>query len=162
MHDATDSDIDGGVHVAHEHGEVRRPGFKSAVRQLREDLKDGKVKKEDVQAQLTQLRATVGERQKEHRQELVERWGAKLSTPPAHDELTLHARRMAFLDRALLLAQSRTGADKDKLLERISKLVDKENLRHERALTLAVGPAIPTAASASPTPAVNAAAGGGQ
>jgi hypothetical protein len=111
----------------------RGDGFRGAMRQLREDLKDGKLKKGDLKDKLAKLRESSAERGKVHRQELGKRWGGTLALPAARDELKNHARRMAFLDRAMVLAETE-AKDKDKLTDRISKLIDKENERHERAM----------------------------
>jgi len=136
-------------------------GYRNALRELYQDLKDGKLKKDELKAKLAQLQDTRGERRKEHREEVGKRWGATLAKPPARDELKLHARRMAFLNRALVLAQGDTKPDKDKTIDRISKLVDKENARHDRAMArIQAQPA--AAASAAPTaPALAASAASG-
>jgi hypothetical protein len=135
----------------------------SAMRQLREEIKDGKLKKEDLKAQLDKLHQTAAERGKAHREDLLKRWGSALSVPSARNELKLHARRMAFLDRALLVAQTDNKPNKDKMLERISKLIDKENQRHESAMARFA--AEPSAAAGTPAvaaPAASAASGGAQ
>jgi hypothetical protein len=151
-------------------GEAGKPpgrpgeGFRGAMRQLREDLKAGKVKKEELKDKLAKLHESAGERGKEHRHELGKRWNGALAMPAAREELKHHARRMAFLNRALVLAQTEAkDKDKDKLLERITKLIDKEDERHERAMERfksmppagASASAAP-AASAAPTPAGSA------
>jgi hypothetical protein len=149
-----------------------RPGerFHGAMRQLREDLKTGKLKKEELKDKLAKLRESASERSKEHRQELGKRWGSALAAPAAREELKHHARRMAFLDRAMLLAQTEAkDKDKDKLIERISKLIDKEEERHDRAMERfkatpttpgASASAAPAAASAAPAAAPAASAEG--
>jgi hypothetical protein len=144
-------------------GAPRRPGYKNALRELYQDLKDGKLKKEELKGKLAQLQDTRSERRKEHRQELGKRWGSTLALPPARNELELHARRMAFLDRALVLAQGDTKPDKDKTIDRISKLIDKENARHDRAMArIQAQPATATttASSAAAPSATSVAAGG--
>ncbi len=129
-------------------------GFRNAMRSLHEQLKAGTLKKEDLKAQLAKLRENSAERSKEHRRELGKRWGAALAQPAAREELKHHARRMAFLDRAMLLAQTEVTKDKDKVIERITKLIDKENERHERKMeNLKSSPA----ASAAPAAAAPAA-----
>jgi len=143
-----DDDRDGGAPAHH--------GHKNAVRELFQDLKEGKIKKDELPAKLAQLNATRDVRRKEHREDVGNRWGATLARPPARDELKLHARRMAFLNRALVLAQTDTKPDKAKLIERITQLIDKEDARHDKAMariasqptTLAsAAPAVPSAAS---------------
>ena len=150
-----DDDRDGGGPAHH--------GYKNAVRELFQALKDGKIKKEELSAKLAQLNTTRDERRKEHREDVGKRWGGTLAMPPARDELKLHARRMAFLDRALVLAQADTKPEKAKTIDRISKLIEKENARHEKAMTriqsqpVAAATAAPTAPAAS---AASAASGG--
>jgi hypothetical protein len=140
-------------------------GHNNALRELYQDLKDGKLKKDELKARLAGLQDTRSERRREHREELAKRWGSTLAAPPARDELKLHARRMAFLDRALVLAQADTKPEKDKTIERISKLIDKENARHDRAMAgmhsqpAVAAPAAPPAPAAS---AANVASGGSQ
>ncbi|HYQ43561.1 MAG TPA: hypothetical protein VER11_16380 [Polyangiaceae bacterium] len=140
-------------------------GYKNAVRELYQDLKDGKVKKDELKTKLAQLQETRDERRKEHREDIGKRWGSTLAKPPARDELKLHARRMAMLNRALVLAQEDTKPDKDKTLDRISKLIDKENARHERAMTHIQSQTAATASASAGAPApsaANIASGGSQ
>jgi hypothetical protein len=136
-------------------------GFRNAMRDLHERFKAGKLKKEDLKAELAKLHDNSAERSKEHRQELGKRWGSTLAMPAAREELKHHARRSAYLNRAMLLAQTEVTKDKDKLIERITKLIDKENERHERAMErLKSGPGTPApsaAAAASAAPAAAAA-----
>jgi len=62
------------------------------------------------------------------------------------------------LDRAMLLAET-DAKDKPKLSERISKLIDKENARHESAMErLKTMPPPPAPAAGAPSAAPAAAA----
>ena len=144
-------------------GPARRPGYKNAFRELYLDLKDGKLGKDELKAKLAQLQDTRSERRTEHRHELGKRWGATLALPNARDELKIHARRMAFLDRALVLAQADSKPNKDQTIERISKLIDKENARHDRAMArIQSQPAAAAAAATSvAVPSATSVAGGG-
>jgi hypothetical protein len=64
-----------------------------------------------------------------------ERWGSMLASAPAREEVRLHGRRMAMLNRALLLAQTEAKpSDQDRLIQRIEGLIARENTRHERAM----------------------------
>jgi hypothetical protein len=107
---------------------------RGAVRALFEDLRAGKLKKGELKEHLVKLRASMAERRAQHQGELKTRWGAVLAMPSAKQELEHHARRMARLNRAALLAETEVTKDKDKLVERIQKLIDKEQERHERAM----------------------------
>jgi len=138
-------------------------GYRNAIRELYQDLKDGKLKKDELKAKLAQLQDSRGERSKEHREDIGKRWGATLAKPPARDELKLHARRMAFLNRALVLSQGDAKPDKDKTIDRISKLIDKENARHDRAMARIQSQpaAATTAAATAPAPSAATIAAGG-
>lgn len=134
---------------------------RGALRALIDDLKQGKVKKAELKDHLAKLRATMGERRKHHQSELKARWGATLAMPAVREELQHHARRMARLNRAMLLAQTELTKDKDKVVERIDKLIDKEQTRHERAMerfkSMPSTPAASAGPAASAAPAVSAA-----
>jgi hypothetical protein len=126
----------------------------SELRALRDELKAGKLKKEDVEGRLAKLRENNKERQDNHRAALKARWGEQLAKPDAQQELALHERRMAKLNRVLLLAQTeRKGKDADKLTERIEKLIELESSRHEKRMAQINGAA--GTAPASPPAAVN-------
>jgi hypothetical protein len=140
-----------------EHGADRHAH--RGYRGLGADFRDGKVTKAELKDRIAAMRANANERRKEHREGLRKRWGATLAHPACREELRHHARREAFLSRALFLAQTEVAAkDKDKLVERIQKLVEKENERHSRAMerlksspaTAAPAAAAPAAAPATP------------
>jgi len=114
---------------------AERATFRSQLRELSEELKAGKVKKDEVKARLDKLSETRKERHQQHREALKERWGDKLTNSAAISELRHHERRMAMLDRALVLAQTdATVKNKDKTIQRIEQLIEKENQRHERKM----------------------------
>jgi hypothetical protein len=126
----------------------------SELRELRDELKAGKLKKADLEGRLTKLQETNKERQDNHRAALKARWGEQLAKPDAQQELSVHERRMAKLDRLLLLAQmERTGKAAEKLSGRIEKLIDLETARHEKRMAAVTA----GAAAAQPTPAQPAA-----
>ena len=134
-----------GHHGHHGHSELRA---------LRDEVKAGKLKKEDLEGRLAKLRENNKERQDNHRAALKARWGEHLAKPDAQQELALHERRMAKLNRVLLLAQTeRKGKDAEKLTERVEKLIDLENSRHEKRMAQING--APGNAPASPPAAVN-------
>lgn len=137
------------------------PGKGRAMRALIDDLKSGKIKKGELKDHLGKLRGNAAERRAQHQGEVKARWGSMLAMPPVREELEHHARRMARLNRALLLAETEVTKDKDKLVERIQKLIDKEQERHDRAMarfkSSPTTPAAPAAAAAPPTPAPSAA-----
>ena len=143
----------------------RGDGPRGAMRELHDELKAGKIKKEDLKDRLAKLHETAGERGKQHRQELNKRWGGALAQPSAVEELKHHARRMAWLNRAMVVAETEAkDKDRTKLTERISKLIDKENDRHERAMeklkSMPATPAASAAPSAVPAPSAGSDAKG--
>jgi len=145
---------DRGPDAGAEHGMHHGHGaFRDEWMELRAEIKDGKLKKEDLKARFAELKAKRDERMHAHRQSLKERWGDKLAVPAVHDELARHERRLAMLDRILELAQTeKTGKDKDALTARIQGLISKENARHDRVMQQT-----PAASASAPTPSASAA-----
>jgi hypothetical protein len=137
-------------------------GAGHGMRGLLGELKAGKIKKGDLKERLAKLSEKRGERTREHRERLKQRFGSALAMPAARQELEHHARRTARLERALLLCETEAVKDKDKLKERIQKLIDKENARHDQAMarlqSMPTTPAASAAAAAPPTPATSVAA----
>jgi len=144
---------DEGKDKGKDEGKARRGPH--AMRELFAEMKAGKLKKGELKERLGELKEQREERMKEHREELKARFGAALGAPAAREELEHHARRMAKLDRAMVLAETEVTKDRDKLKERIQKLMDKENARHEAALEKlkAAQPAAGAAAAAPAAPA---------
>jgi hypothetical protein len=150
----------------HHHG---RRGWRA----LGEDFREGRLKKGELKDRLAAMRDTMKERRREHQKMLEERWGATLANPACREELRHHARREAFLGRALLVAETEVTKDKEKVIERIKKLMEKEDARHARAMERlkampggAAPSAMPSAApampSAAPAPSASAAKVGDQ
>lgn len=135
--------------------EGRGPG-RHAMRDIWMELKSGKLKKGDVKERLSDLRDHRAERAQTHREALRARFGTALAAPAARQELEHHARRMAKLNRAMIVAETEVSKDKDKLKERIVKLMEKEQARHQRAMdrfqSRAPGAAASASASASAAP----------
>ena len=139
-----------------------RGEFRTAMQELHADLRAGKIKPAEVKERLAKLHDDAKDRRTAHREALKERWGDTLAKPNAREELKHHARRTAFLNRALLLAETESKAkDKDKLVERIEKLIAKENERHDKAMDRLKsgqpGTAAAVAAAPGATPAAAAA-----
>jgi hypothetical protein len=99
-----------------EHREDRREDRK----ERREELKDEWKKK---RAEWKQKREA---RRKERREDLKERWGDLLLRPAVREELRVHARRMARLQRIEFLAEA-TG--KPELKTKADKLIAEEDIR---------------------------------
>lgn len=136
---------------AHGHGPGRH-GPPPGLRELLDELRAGKLKKGELKDRLAELREHRDERLKEHREELKTRLGAALGSPAVREELERHGRRMARLHRALILCETESVKDKDKLKERITKLIERENERHERDLDRLKSPAAAPGASAVAAP----------
>jgi hypothetical protein len=155
-----------------EHGRGPMPGAhpyeRGGFRRLGEDFRQGRVKKAELKERLAAMHETKKDRRRDHQKALERRWGATLAHPACREELRHHARREAFLGRALFLAQTEVTKDKEKVVERIEKLIAKEDERHARAMERLksmpprTGPsAMPSAMpSALPTPAGSAAKAG--
>lgn len=115
--------------------EERGGRFRGAMRDLLDELREGKLKKEEFKTRLMDLAKDRSERRQKHREAIRERWGQKLSNPTAIAEVRQHERRMAHLNRIAVLAQAeKTGAAQEKILERVEKLIGLENERHEKAM----------------------------
>jgi len=112
-------------------------------------------KSEQMKMRLSELQATHKQRREAHRAEMRMKYGAgQLGNQSLLMELRHHARRMAFLRRAQLIAENEVeGPKRAALLARIEKLIAKENTRHERH--------VKRMADAGPGPSASAIASGG-
>lgn len=137
------------------HGRFHR----SEVAELVNALRAGELTRAEFEAKFKELRKTAKERRKARLAEVRERFDAAvLRGAPVREEFRHHARRMAFLNRAQVVAKTELTGDKQKkTLARIDKLIELENQRHEKALARLKGGDTPTlpgsaiaAASASP------------
>jgi hypothetical protein len=109
--------------------------FHGALRQLRDEIKEGKVKKDEVKTRLMDLAKDRDARRQAHREAIRARWGQKLSNKDALQEVRQHERRMALLNRIALLAETeKSGQAQAKVLERVDKLIELENARHDKAM----------------------------
>jgi hypothetical protein len=134
---------DGAGPPGHAHGPR---GFRG----LGGEFAKGSITRAELKERVAAMQKDRGERRHDHRVDLKTRYGATLANPACREELRHHARREAFLDRALFVAQTEvTTKDKDKLIERIQKLIEKEDARHAKAMerlksTPAAAPAVPS------------------
>jgi len=74
-------------------------------------------------------------RAENHRREIAQQWVHVADRPAARVELSLHADRMARLNRALDLAEASDAA----LVRRINDLIRRENARHARIMAEILG-----------------------
>ncbi len=168
-HGNADSDHDKGDHDKGDRdkgGDEDKPGaaalghgHRHAMHELFEELRSGKLKKQDVKARLAKLETSRVEREAVHREELKARWGSALATPAAREELEHHARRVARLDRAMLLVETEVSKDRNKLNARIEKLQTQEEARHQHAMERLRAMPTTTTPSATVAPAASEKAG---
>jgi hypothetical protein len=93
-----------------------------------------KVKKarEMLATRTEKLRTSLDTRRRAQKRSLLRLWGKDmLRKQPVKDELDVHAKRMARLNRIRDLAQAEVDTE---VLARINQLVRKERDRHERAM----------------------------
>lgn len=116
--------------------------------------------REELAKKLAELKATRAERRERHRSALVQQLGARLNVPEIKAELELHARREAELSRVTFLANNaRSGAAREQLLARVTKLSAREQARHAARMQQLANAATAPSGSAAPRPAGSA---GGQ
>lgn len=100
-----------------------------------EDKKDAKQGAKDAAKELREARQKLRETRKDRRQQTVQaakdKWGDLVKKPAVRAELRIHARRTARLNHMESLAKEN---GKDDLIERIQKLREKENARHDKRM----------------------------
>ena len=126
-------------------------------------LPSGAALREELSRKWRALSESRLERRERHRAALVRELGQRLSDPQIKDELRLHATRVAELARIQFLTENgRTGAEREKLLERITKLSARETARHRSRMAALLGArALPSGSAAAP-PTPSTAPSGGQ
>jgi hypothetical protein len=135
--------------VAKEEAEVHQE-YRSQVEKLHEQLSAGKITREQFKEEVIKLHASYGARAKEEGDEIKKRWGALLKRPDVHKELADHARRVAYLDRAVVVTEQEVSEPpRAQVLARIKELRNKETVRHEAAMKqfASSGTAAPAAAA---------------
>jgi len=100
------------------------------AKEKREDRRDeAKERREEKREDADERREKRQERRRAHVEDLRKRWGDSLVHPALRAELKVHARRIARLNHMRRLAEK---AEKPKVVERIDKLIEKENARHQK------------------------------
>jgi hypothetical protein len=139
---------------------ARNQRDRSVFEALRDEFKAGKISKEDFKAKVAKLHDSIAERRKIEAARNKQEWGELVERTEVHTEMQDHARRIAYLDRALVVAETEVkDAEQAKLVARINALRDKENARHQAALEkfrAALKPAAPAPSAGTPAPAVSA------
>jgi hypothetical protein len=120
-------------------------------------LAPGAALREELARKWAELAATRLERRERHRATLIKDVGPRLSDPVVQDELRLHSTRLAELSRAEFLAQNaRSGAAREQLLARVTKLSSREAARHRKQMAKLLAAPPQAAASPSAGPAASA------
>ena len=105
---------------------------KDKVAKKIDKLDEKKDKIDEKIAELVAEKRKSRDRRKKARQlRVYAKWRGLVTVPAAKTELRRHARRMAWLNRMKELAEE---GEKEKLLARIDKLIEKETERHETRL----------------------------
>lgn len=111
---------------------------REAAKEARKDAKEARGEareatgdvKEALKERWKKLRDTRKERREERKTKIKEKWGEDaLKHPAVRAELKIHARRVARLNRIRALAKAE---GKDTVVERVDKVLAKENTRHEK------------------------------
>jgi hypothetical protein len=99
-------------------------------------LRSGEITKTEFEAKFKELKQKGKERRKARHDELRGRFtNVALRGEAFRAEIKTHARRMAFLNRAQVVAQTELTGDKQKkALARIDKLLELETKRHDQKL----------------------------
>lgn len=107
-----------------------------SLSELAEAVRRGVVRPDEIRTRLGELAATRSARRDARLAELKARHGADtLEDPGFREELRIHARRMAFLHRAQIVAAADLAEPKRaQTLARIHALTGKEERRHDARL----------------------------
>lgn len=80
-----------------------------------------------VRARVAERQSTIDERRAKDRANTLTRWGTLVNEPAAHEELKVHAQRLAFLGRIQELAEAESHTS---IVERALRAALKESKRH--------------------------------
>jgi hypothetical protein len=126
--------------------------------ELRERFRDKKAKPEELKKKFEEWHASRDERRREHQHGLMAHWGPAVAKPDVMAELKTHARRLAWISRMEeIAATEKSGDDRQHRLDRLEKMREHENKRHDRVMQQATTSA-GAAASAAPASSVAPAA----
>lgn len=129
--------------------------------ELAEQFRRRRPKPAELQEKLSELHKTANERRDAHRKELRAKFGAALGRKDLQDELAKHARRVAFLNRAKVVATTELDEPKrTTALARIDQMLAKEDARHDGAVQKLNASGPNAVASAAATPSGSAAPSG--
>ncbi len=112
------------------------PHYASGYLAIGEDYYEGRSSKAELEARVAEMHRNGASRRKDHAEGLKELWGGRvLNHAGAREDLRLHARREAYLYRALFLAHTDPSVkDRKSLVDRIQGIIDREDQRHENVM----------------------------
>jgi hypothetical protein len=113
-----------------------------------------------MRARMEELRQTRMERRRQHVEAARRRYPPEvLADARVRDEFRIHARRMARLRRAELVAKTELDEPKrGEVLARVKRLMEREDARHDKRIArLRSGPGPGGSAAPHPTPSASAA-----
>ena len=102
---------------------------------LRQDQDSARARRAALLKDDRRWEAERNARAESHRREIAQQWVHVADRPAARTELSVHADRMARLNRALDLAEASDAA----LVRRINDLIRRENARHARIMAEILG-----------------------
>lgn len=115
-----------------------------------------------IEERIAKMHETRKDRRHAHSEALKQKWGEALGRPDVREAIKVHEWRMARLDRMRTLIDASDRPNKDKLLAKIDKLIEKENARFDKKMDkIKTAPAPGSSAAepaAKPTPGASAAA----
>ncbi len=113
---------------------------KEKLKEEKKELKDAKKagdagaaaeEKKDVKEAAKDVKEARKKRRDDHLAEVRSKWGDVAKAPAAKEEMRVHARRMARLNRVEKLAKD---AKKDAIVKRANAAQEKEKARHEKKM----------------------------
>ena len=133
------------------------PHYASGYLSIGEDFYEGRSSKAELDARVAEMHRNRSARRKDHADGLKDQWGGHvLNRPGVREELRTHARREAFLYRALFLAHTDPSVKaRAALVARIDGILDKELQRHEDVMQ-----GFKAALAGAPSPSPSPSAGG--
>jgi hypothetical protein len=149
--------------AAAKHGEADEHGHAKGADEAAEHGKGmGMGMGGSLDERIAKLRETRKDRRHARSEALRQKWGEALTRSDVREAIKVHEWRMARLDRMRTLIDASDRPNKDKMLARIDKALEKENARFDKKMDkLKTAPAPGSSAAepaATPTPAASAAA----
>jgi hypothetical protein len=120
--------------------------------EIEAELEKDRPDRELLKQKLAEFAETRAARKREKQLVLRHRLGEAASRDDVKQELARHGKTLARIERLKFLASSeRTGAARKRLLDRLQKVSEREEQRHQKALTELAPNAAMAAPSAAPS-----------